>query len=110
MTTKILPLGTIITLKNGDDDKLMIISRASVIEENGESIYYDYGSVLVPQGMLAPDAVYFFNRENVKEIVFRGFENDEEVEFANQYEEMVGQTDLKKGNVTSSEDEGNFGF
>ena len=32
MTDKILPLGSVVTLKNGDGSEVMIVSRASVIE------------------------------------------------------------------------------
>lgn len=34
MNKKILPLGTVVTLKNGDNDYLMIVSRVSVVEES----------------------------------------------------------------------------
>ena len=55
MTDKILPLGSVVTLKNGDDTEVMIVSRASVIEvEDGQggtkSVYFDYGSVVIPNG------------------------------------------------------------
>lgn len=86
MEEKILPLGTVVTLKNGDGSALMINSRASIVENQGKEQYYDYGSDLIPQGMQTPEAVYFFNKENVEEIVFREFENENEREFANQYD------------------------
>lgn len=99
MIEKILPLGTVVTLKNGDDDRLMIISRASIIEEQGEISYFDYGSVLVPQGMLAPEAVYFFNRENIKEVIFIGFQDNDEAEFEDNYDDIIMKGNVKKGSV-----------
>ena len=65
MENKILPLGSIVTLKNGDGSELMIVTRAAIIEEDGVEVYFDYGSVLIPQGMVSPENVYFFNAENV---------------------------------------------
>lgn len=96
---KILPLGSVVTLKNGDGSQLMIIARASIIEEKRKEVYYDYGSVLIPQGMLAPEAVYFFNRENVDEVLFYGYENEEEVKFANEYDSMIKNAQVVKGTV-----------
>ena len=99
MFEEILPLGSVVTLKNGDGTELLIITRASVVVENGEEIYYDYGAVLIPQGMMTPDNVFFFNRENVQKIVFRGFENDVERQFASQYDKMIEQSPYPKGNI-----------
>ncbi|WP_246215536.1 DUF4176 domain-containing protein [Listeria valentina] len=59
MNEKILPLGSVVTLKDGDGSILMIVSRASVIEDKKKAFFYDYGAVLIPQGMIAPEAVYF---------------------------------------------------
>lgn len=112
MKNNILPLGTVVTLKNGDSSELMIISRASIVGESGEQVYYDYGSVLIPQGMLQPEAVYFFNKENVEKVVYRGYENDDEKKFAENYDDMVNQADITKGSIQSSSDNtsGDLGF
>ncbi len=99
MGEKVLPLGTVVTLKDGDGSQLMIIARASVVAEGRKEVYYDYGSVLIPQGMLAPEAVYFFNRENVNEIIFYGYENEEEKQFAYQYDSMIENSPYIKGKV-----------
>ncbi|KZK05427.1 putative EsaC protein -like (Listeria type 3) [Lactococcus cremoris] len=103
MKNNILPLGTVVTLKNGDSSELMIIARASVVEQKGEQVYYDYGAVLIPQGMMQPEAVYFFNEENVEKIVFEGYENNDEKIFSQNYHEMVAQSKVPKGNISSSD-------
>lgn len=99
MDNNILPLGTVVTLKNGDGTQLMIIARASVVEEDRKQVYYDYGAVLIPQGMVSPEAVYFFNKENVAQVIFEGFRNKEEDEFENQYDSMISHSDYIKGSV-----------
>lgn len=99
MNKKILPLGTVVTLKNGDGTKLMIVSRATVVEDDGKEVYFDYGAVLIPQGMVSPETVYFFNRENVEKIIFKGFENYDEQQFAKQYDSMLENANISKGNV-----------
>lgn len=99
MDSNILPLGTIVTLKNGDDSKLMIVSRGSIVENNRSEVYFDYGAVLVPQGMLSPEAVYFFNKENVDIIIFEGFKNEQEIEFEKNYDSMISKAKYPKGSI-----------
>lgn len=99
MTEKILPLGSVVTLHNGDGTELLIIARASVVIENKTEIYYDYGAVLIPQGMVTPENVFFFNRENIQEVIFRGYENDNERQFSGQYNKIVEQSPYPKGTV-----------
>ena len=45
MTTKILPIGTIVYLKEGTK-KLMILNRASIIEKDGEQLLFDYSAAI----------------------------------------------------------------
>ncbi|MFD2307345.1 DUF4176 domain-containing protein [Enterococcus termitis] len=99
MNNKILPLGTIVKLKDGDNSELMIIARGSLIEDKGKEVYFDYGAVLIPQGMLAPEAVYFFNKENVETVVFEGFRNEKEEEFEEQYDNMIQNSSYHKGSI-----------
>ncbi|MFD1901130.1 DUF4176 domain-containing protein [Enterococcus termitis] len=67
MNNKILPLGTIVKLKDGDNSELMIIARGSLIEDKGKEVYFDYGAVLIPQGMLAPEVFIFSTRRMLKQ-------------------------------------------
>ena len=99
MTDKILPLGSVVTLHNGDGTELLIIARASVVVENQAEIYYDYGAVLVPQGMVTPENVFFFNRENIQKVIFRGYENENERQFSDHYDRLVEQSPYPKGTV-----------
>lgn len=88
MNEEILPLGSVVTLKNGDGSEVMIVTRAAIIEENGSEVYFDYGSVLIPQGMVSPENVYFFNIENIENVFFKGYENEDELKFQNDYGNM----------------------
>lgn len=99
MVERILPLGSVVCLKNGDGTELMIVARASVVLEQDREIYYDYGAVVIPQGMVTPEQVFFFNRENVETVIFRGFENKAEKKFAEYYDEMLSQSPYSKGEV-----------
>ncbi|PNY18934.1 DUF4176 domain-containing protein [Streptococcus parauberis] len=99
VNNNILPLGSVVTLKNGDCNQLMIITRAIQIEEDGEEVYYDYESVLIPEGMSTPENVYFFNIENVENVIFKGFGNDKEIEYQKNYNQIISKANVTKGQV-----------
>ncbi len=48
MRESILPLGSVVRLKNGDNTELMIITRTVIVGEN-EDKFYDYVSVIVTE-------------------------------------------------------------
>ena len=99
MEKNILPLGSVVTLKHGDGTQLMIIARATIVNSGISEVYYDYGAVLIPQVMISPEEVYFFNKENVEEIIFIGFSNEVEHEFEEQYDNLVSNSKFKKGSI-----------
>ncbi len=109
-TTKILPIGTIVYLKEGTQ-KLMILNRGSVIEEGGEQLLFDYSAAIYPVG-LNPEQVLYFNKEDIDRVVFEGYSDNEESRFVQLYEEWETSegSKIKKGNVSSSEDDQTFGF
>ena len=43
----ILPIGTIVYLKEGSQ-KLMILNRGVTIDQNGESVLFDYSAAFYP--------------------------------------------------------------
>lgn len=97
MNEKILPLGTVVNLKNGDGTQLMIISRASLTINENKKVFYDYGSVIMPQGMSTPENIYFFNKESINEVVFMGYIDSDEQLFSESYEDMIQNSKYPKG-------------
>ena len=111
MTTEtVLPIGSIVYLKEGTK-KLMILNRASIIEEDGEQLLFDYSGAIYPIG-LNPEEVFYFNDEDIDEVVFEGFKDEEETRFIQRYEKWVEKegSKIKKGKVSSLESERSFGF
>jgi len=91
----VLPLGTVVKLKNGDQE-LMIMGRAQISSFKGELGYFDYVSVLYPHGATGATDFAFFNDEDVSEVIFEGYRNEQEVEFANSYGENAANTSYPK--------------
>ncbi|WP_026909131.1 DUF4176 domain-containing protein [Paucisalibacillus globulus] len=74
-----LPIGSIIYLKDGSR-KIMILNRGPIIERNGKQTVFDYSGCFYPLG-LVPDNIFYFNHENIDEVVFEGFKDSEEERF-----------------------------
>ena len=79
----LLPIGSIVILKDGEQP-LMIYG---IMQSDGEGGLfkkpkeYDYVSVPYPQGNLGPGMIYLFNHEDIQEIIFRGYEDEERDKF-----------------------------
>ena len=89
---ELLPIGSIVILKDGEQP-LMIYGIMQLDAEGGlfkKPIEYDYVSVPYPQGNLGSGMTFLFNHEDIKEIIFRGYESEERSKFldelANRYE------------------------
>lgn len=80
----VLPIGSVIRLKDGEQ-KIMIISRAPLYNNEGTIGYFDYAGCLYPQGQNS-QMTYFFNHEDIEEIYFTGYVDEMEKEFLKQYE------------------------
>lgn len=93
----ILPIGSVVRLKNGDV-KLMIINRAPLYNEGGVIGYFDYSACIYPTGKVE-DQVYFFNRENIEELYFEGYVDEQEEAFRKEYEKKLKNINYPKFSV-----------
>ena len=76
---ELLPIGTIVLLEDGEKRLMITGIMQSDVSEKGQQ--YDYLGILYPEGHIGDQFQYLFNHEDIKEIVFRGFEDAERVEF-----------------------------
>jgi len=98
-----LPIGSIVYLREGTS-KLMILNRGPILpsgESEVKGIWYDYSGCFYPQG-LDPNNVFYFNEENIDEIVFEGFKDEEEERFQKIFHDSLeeNKANIKKGTVT----------
>ncbi|MBT1174505.1 DUF4176 domain-containing protein [Bifidobacterium sp. LC6] len=85
----VLPLGSVVRLRDGGDALLLVVSRAALTERDGHRGYFDYAAVVYPQGLVDSRRVLFFNREDVADVVFVGFVDDVERGFEQRYDDLV---------------------
>ncbi len=81
-----LPLGSIVHLKS-QQKKLMIIGYLPLDLEQS-SLMYDYIGCLYPEGVLATDKNILFNQKDIKEVIKRGYENEEQITYLKNLKEI----------------------
>lgn len=81
----LLPIGTVVRLVGGTK-KVMIYGVKQTDETSG--IEYDYIASFYPEGTMGDVGSFLFNHDNVEEIYFRGYENEERTEFLNMLEDF----------------------
>lgn len=79
MTQQLLPNGSIVILKEGEK-KLVIYGRKQILALE-EPRMFDYLACPYPEGYVSPEFAYVFNHEDIKDIIFTGYQDEEEEEF-----------------------------
>lgn len=94
-----LPIGSIVYLAGGNQ-KIMILNRGPQTEQNGEVVFFDYTGAMYPSG-LDVEQVYYFNHEDVDQVVFTGFIDDDEERFVSLYKDWIqdNQNEVKRGHT-----------
>ncbi|NKE04771.1 DUF4176 domain-containing protein [Mesobacillus selenatarsenatis] len=78
---KYLPIGSVVLL-NGGSKRIMIYGRKQK-ELNSDKVW-DYIACLYPEGNLNEEYMYLFNHDQIEKVFFIGFQDEEEIEFANE--------------------------
>lgn len=91
----ILPIGSIVYLKDGSQ-KLMILNRGVTINQNGEDVLFDYSASFYPIG-LNPKQIFYFNQEDIDQVIFEGDSDCDEKRFAELYKKWLSENNFKKG-------------
>ena len=92
-----LPIGSIVYLSEGNQ-KIMILNRGAIVEQNSDRVLFDYTGSIYPNG-LDPEQVFYFNDEDIDEVVFKGYEDEEEARFVTLYKKWFDEkgSKLSKG-------------
>ena len=78
MYKNMLPIGSVVR-SIGAERKVMVVGRIVTTEE--KDVIYVYVAVPYPEGVGASDQMYFFNRDQIEELLFIGFQDSEALEF-----------------------------
>lgn len=76
----LLPIGSIVLLKEAEK-KLMIFGIRQTDDETKRE--YDYIGVLYPEGNIGENVRFIFDHEDIEQVIFRGYEDNERDQFLN---------------------------
>jgi len=94
----LLPLGSIVILKEGEQ-KLSIVGRGQLFDDDKTRGYFEYSSVFFPYGLTDIEEIYFFNHDDIKEIIFEGYRNEEEEVYLKVLAEEISRNTFPKLSV-----------
>ncbi|MGV3029846.1 DUF4176 domain-containing protein [Streptococcus suis] len=98
--TKLLPMGTVVYL-NGGKLEVMIVSRQPILNLDGNDVYFDYAGISQILG-LDPEQIVYFNQENIKKVIFEGYESDNEERLQEAFAEWRdNHPEIPKGKVAN---------
>jgi hypothetical protein len=94
-----LPIGSVVLLEGGNK-RIMICGRIQA--QAGSDIIYDYSACYYPEGIVDPKSMFFFNRDAIETVYFRGYEDQDELDY--RYElEQLGELEIRDGVIVSKE-------
>ena len=83
-----LPVGSVVRLKGGERN-VIIIGYTPM--EKGKTQMWDYLGGMWPTGVITSDRNLLFNRDQIEEVIFEGFTNEEELDFRTKLEKAVAE-------------------
>jgi len=96
MYKDMLPIGTVVLLKGGNK-RIMIIGRIQT--KAGDDRIFDYSACYYPQGMIGSDSIFFFDRDAIEKVFFRGYEDEEEQMFRTEVLDILGELEVRDGQI-----------
>jgi hypothetical protein len=80
MLEGLLPIGTVVLLKNSTK-RVMIIGVLQQQLKEGAPIIWDYSACFYPEGYMGPDKTFLFNSDQIDRIFSIGYQDGEQFEF-----------------------------
>ncbi len=88
---ELLPIGSVVLLEEATK-KIMIYG---IKQTDGETdIDYDYLGVVYPEGNLGEGSSFFFDHDQIEQVYFRGYEDDEREDFIGRLEAFYNENNL----------------
>ncbi|WP_317914604.1 DUF4176 domain-containing protein [Carnobacterium maltaromaticum] len=92
-------LGTIVYLQEGTQ-KIMVVARGVVYNDETEEkeVYTDYMGCAFPEG-IDPNNTLFFNHDNIDQVLFEGYDDDDNQRFLTIYEKWEKELEIPKKKI-----------
>ena len=93
MNKDFLPIGTVIVLK-GSNAKLMITGFCQMDVETKRKT--DYCGCLYPEGYIESGKHFLFNEDDIANVLFIGYKDEDEVKFKEQIIEILKEEEIEQ--------------
>lgn len=91
--SELLPIGTVVQLQGGEH-YLMI---TGVMQTTVDGMNYDYCAVPYPEGSTEPNSVNVFDHDKIRQVLFRGWEDERRKTFIERLEEFyAGEEEARR--------------
>lgn len=87
MTKNILPIGSVVLLKNSIK-RVMITGFFQRTKDDPDKLW-DYAGCFFPEGFVGGDRVFVFNHEQIEKIFMVGYQDEEQFSFHNRLNEVL---------------------
>ena len=95
-----LPIGSVVLLKGGNK-RIMICGRIQA--QAGTDVIYDYSACYYPEGIIDTRSMFFFNRDAIETVYFRGYEDQDELSYRQDVLDQLGELEIRDGVIVSKE-------
>ena len=85
---ELLPIGSVVKLKEAEKCLMIFGIRQTDTKAKRE---YDYVAVMYPEGNLGENLRFMFDHDDIDEVVFKGYENDEFKAFLDKLHEFFSK-------------------
>lgn len=83
----LLPIGTVVLLKNSQK-RVMIIGVLQKQIKEGNEVIWDYSACFYPEGYMGPDRTFLFNADQIEKVFAVGYQDQEQFEFKEKIDEL----------------------
>ena len=97
MRKKYLPIGSVVLLE-GAEKAIMIYGRKQIHTETGEEL--DYVACFYPEGNISDEYTFLFNHEDIVEVLFTGYVDEEEEVLMKLFEMLELERENSNNTVT----------
>jgi len=90
MFTGLLPIGSVVLLKESSKRVMIIGLCQKLVSDSGEVIW-DYSGCVYPEGYMGPDKTYLFNGDQIERIFAVGYQDEEQFAFKQQADAVIAE-------------------
>ena len=96
MLNGLIPIGSVVLLKNSSKRVMIIGFCQGQTSEGGETKVWDYAGCLYPEGYIDANKLFLFNGEQIDKIFAIGYQDEEQFAFKVQIDDAHAQLRQKE--------------